>query len=105
MMTGAQGGDSCRRARGGARLRGADGLNRVGSMMNRLLRRGPDRRRGHIVKASRDKYATFFHAMLGRGVAFAPSYCEAAFVSTAHSDEDIQTTLSAATALPKWSAG
>jgi glutamate-1-semialdehyde 2,1-aminomutase len=49
-----------------------------------------------IVYADKDAYSRFFHAMLERGVYFAPSYCEAAFVSTAHSDQDIETIIAAA---------
>jgi glutamate-1-semialdehyde 2,1-aminomutase len=35
------------------------------------------------------RYASFFHAMLERGVALAPSQFEAAFVSLAHGEADI----------------
>jgi len=41
------------------------------------------------------RYARFFHAMLERGVYFAPSQFEAGFVSSAHSDEVIEKTLQA----------
>ncbi|MGD0439824.1 MAG: glutamate-1-semialdehyde 2,1-aminomutase [Acidimicrobiales bacterium] len=41
-------------------------------------------------------YATFFRAMLARGVALAPSPYEIAFVSLAHSPEDIDRTVEAA---------
>jgi glutamate-1-semialdehyde 2,1-aminomutase len=41
-------------------------------------------------------YARFFHDMLGRGVYLAPSQFEAAFVSLAHSDDDISLTVEAA---------
>jgi glutamate-1-semialdehyde 2,1-aminomutase len=41
------------------------------------------------------RYGRFFHAMLDRGVYFAPSQFEAAFVSSAHTAADIQTTLAA----------
>ncbi len=42
------------------------------------------------------RYARYFHAMLERCVYLAPSQFEAGFVSTTHSDADIQTTLEAA---------
>jgi glutamate-1-semialdehyde 2,1-aminomutase len=42
------------------------------------------------------RFKAFFHAMLERGVYLAPSAFEAGFVSEAHSDEDIQTTIQAA---------
>jgi glutamate-1-semialdehyde 2,1-aminomutase len=38
-------------------------------------------------------YRTFFHAMLERGVALAPGAYEILFVSLAHSDEDLATTV------------
>jgi len=41
------------------------------------------------------RYARFFHAMLERGVYFAPSQFEAGFVSSAHDDEVIEKTLQA----------
>jgi glutamate-1-semialdehyde 2,1-aminomutase len=41
------------------------------------------------------RYGQFFHAMLERGVYFAPSQFEAAFVSSAHTPADVQTTLDA----------
>ncbi len=42
------------------------------------------------------RYATYFHEMLKRGVYFAPSQFEAAFVSLAHSEDDIDKTCSEA---------
>ncbi|MCZ7544189.1 MAG: glutamate-1-semialdehyde 2,1-aminomutase [Anaerolineae bacterium] len=41
------------------------------------------------------RYASFFHAMLARGFYFAPSQFEAGFLSSAHSDDDIEATLAA----------
>ncbi|HED33144.1 MAG TPA: glutamate-1-semialdehyde-2,1-aminomutase [Gammaproteobacteria bacterium] len=43
-----------------------------------------------------ERFQKFFHGMLQRGVYLAPSAYEAGFVSAAHSDEDIQTTIKAA---------
>ncbi len=43
-------------------------------------------------------YARFFHAMLARGVYFAPSQFEAGFVSAAHTADDIAQTVAAADA-------
>jgi len=48
-------------------------------------------------KADHDRYARFFHGLLERGVYFAPSGYEALFPSLAHSDEDIDATIEAAT--------
>ncbi len=44
------------------------------------------------------RFRDFFHAMLARGVYLAPSAFEAGFVSAAHTDNDIATTVSAAEA-------
>jgi glutamate-1-semialdehyde 2,1-aminomutase len=46
--------------------------------------------------ASNGLYAPFFHAMLARGVALAPSAYEVAFCSTAHGDADLDRTVEAA---------
>ncbi len=45
--------------------------------------------------AHTERYKAFFHAMLERGVYFAPSQFEAAFVSTAHGSAEVQATLNA----------
>jgi glutamate-1-semialdehyde 2,1-aminomutase len=42
------------------------------------------------------KFARFFHAMLERGIYLPPSQFEAAFISLAHTPEDIESTLVAA---------
>ena len=42
------------------------------------------------------RYARFFHAMRARGVYFAPSQFEAAFVSLAHTETDLDSTVKAA---------
>ncbi len=41
-------------------------------------------------------YRTFFHALLERGVAFAPGAYEILFVSLAHSDDDLAMTVAMA---------
>jgi glutamate-1-semialdehyde 2,1-aminomutase len=46
-------------------------------------------------KVDKKKFATFFHGLLARGVAIAPSIYEAWFVSAAHTDEDVAHTLEA----------
>jgi glutamate-1-semialdehyde 2,1-aminomutase len=42
------------------------------------------------------QFNQFFHAMLARGIYLAPSAFEAGFVSSAHSDTDIDATIEAA---------
>ncbi len=43
-----------------------------------------------------ERFRTFFHAMLKRGIYLAPSAFEAGFVSAAHSEEEIDATIQAA---------
>ena len=47
-------------------------------------------------RANTRRYARFFHAMLERGVFLAASQFEAAFVSLAHSDADLEAAARAA---------
>jgi glutamate-1-semialdehyde 2,1-aminomutase len=42
------------------------------------------------------RFAQFFRGMLERGIYLAPSQFEAAFVSAAHTEEDIRETIAAA---------
>jgi glutamate-1-semialdehyde 2,1-aminomutase len=43
-----------------------------------------------------DRFARYFHALLERGIYVAPSQYECLFVSSAHTDEDIERTVAAA---------
>ena len=65
-------------------------VNRVGSMLTGFFCAGPVTDWDSAAKADRKRYASFFHAMLERGVYLAPSQFEAAFVSLAHSDADLE---------------
>lgn len=49
-----------------------------------------------VMACDAERFKTFFHHMLSRGVYLAPSAFEAGFISTAHSDEDIDKTIVAA---------
>jgi glutamate-1-semialdehyde 2,1-aminomutase len=64
-------------------------INRVGSMLTGFFTPGPVRDWPSAKTADTKRYARFFHAMLERGVYLAPSQFEAAFVSLAHSPQDI----------------
>ena len=46
-----------------------------------------------MLKCDVDAFRKFFHGMLSRGINLAPSAFEAGFISSAHSDEDIQFTI------------
>ena len=64
-------------------------VNRVGSMLTGFFCEGPVTDYASAKRADTKRYARYFHGMLERGVFLAPSQFEAAFVSLAHSDEDI----------------
>jgi glutamate-1-semialdehyde 2,1-aminomutase len=71
-------------------------FHRVGSMWT-LFFTGEDVVNYASAKTSDTrKFARFFHAMLERGVYLPPSQFEAAFISLAHTPEDIESTLAAA---------
>ena len=49
-----------------------------------------------VMRADRERFNRFFHAMLARGVYLAPSAFEAGFVSAAHTRDDVSATVAAA---------
>jgi glutamate-1-semialdehyde 2,1-aminomutase len=71
--------------------------NQVGAMFG-LFFTDRDSVRGFddVSSCDIDRFKKFFHAMLSRGINLAPSAFEAGFVSSAHSDEQIQQTIDAA---------
>ena len=54
-----------------------------------------------VMKCDQELFKRFFHGMLEQGVYLAPSAFETGFVSAAHSDEDIEKTLDAASSVFK----
>ncbi len=66
---------------------------RVGSMWTLFFSADPVTDWTGASRADRPRYAKFFHAMLSRGIALAPSQFEANFISAAHSPEDIAQTV------------
>jgi glutamate-1-semialdehyde 2,1-aminomutase len=66
-------------------------VNRVGSMLTAFFSEGPVTDYASAKRTDTGRYARFFHAMLERGVFLAPSQFEAAFVSLAHSEQDLDT--------------
>jgi glutamate-1-semialdehyde 2,1-aminomutase len=71
---------------------------RVGSMLTLFFTDREVVDYGTAKTASTHRYAAFFRAMLDQGVSLAPSQFEAAFVSAAHTEADIDRTLDAAQA-------
>ncbi|HEX7828507.1 MAG TPA: glutamate-1-semialdehyde 2,1-aminomutase [Thermoanaerobaculia bacterium] len=65
-------------------------INRVGSMWTIFFTEGPVTDFESANMSNREKFARFFHLMLGEGVYLPPSQLEAAFFSAAHAKKDIQ---------------
>ena len=70
-------------------------FNRVGSMFTTFFTRGPVRDFSGAKSSDTDMYGRYFRAMLEEGIYLAPSQFEAAFLSLAHSEEDIIETIRA----------
>jgi len=66
-----------------------------GSMFGIFMLQEPPRSYEEACRADTDRYARLFHALLKKGVYLAPSAFETAFMSTAHSYEDIDKTVKA----------
>lgn len=71
-------------------------VNRVGSMMTLFFAQGEADGWSAVSAADKEGYARFFHRMIEEGVYLPPSPFEAMFVSTAHTDADIEATVRAA---------
>ena len=71
-------------------------LNRVGSMWTLFFTSGPVTNYSSAIKSDVAKFGKFFWAMMDRGVYLPCSQFEAAFVSAAHTEEHIDTTIAAA---------
>lgn len=71
-------------------------VNQIGSLLCPYFTDAPVENFAAAKSSDLDKFAAYFRAMLKRGVYLAPSQFEAMFVGTAHSDEDIMRTLTAA---------
>jgi glutamate-1-semialdehyde 2,1-aminomutase len=71
-------------------------LPRIGSMFTIFFAKDPITDYETATKVDTKLFAKFFHQMLSEGVYFPPSQFEAAFVSTAHTDKEIQSTIDAA---------
>lgn len=70
--------------------------SRVASLMTSFFHEGEVRDYTTALECDTKAFARFFHGMLASGIYLAPSQFEAAFVSLAHSDEDIARTVEVA---------
>ena len=71
-------------------------FNRCGSMFCGYFTGGPVWNLADAMKSDRERFKKYFHGMLEAGVYLAPSQFEAGFISTAHSEADIEKTVRAA---------
>jgi glutamate-1-semialdehyde 2,1-aminomutase len=71
-------------------------VNQVGSMVSIFFTDGPVRDFDSAAASDTKAFKDFFWHMLSRGVYLAPSQYEAGFISTAHSEEDLDRTFEAA---------
>jgi glutamate-1-semialdehyde 2,1-aminomutase len=68
----------------------------IGGLFGFFFHPGPVLCYADAQEADAKRYRAFFHAMLEQGIYFAPSPFEAAFVTAAHGDAEVEQTLDAA---------
>jgi glutamate-1-semialdehyde 2,1-aminomutase len=68
----------------------------IGGMFGLYFRETPPQTYAEVMQCDKERFNTFFHAMLAEGVYLAPSAYEAGFVSSAHSAADIEKAVAAA---------
>ena len=76
-------------------------FNRCGSMFCGYFTSEPVHNVADAMKSDRERFKKYFHGMLDAGVYLAPSQFEAGFISTAHSDADIEKTVNIAAKVMK----
>jgi glutamate-1-semialdehyde 2,1-aminomutase len=76
-------------------------FNRIGSMFCGYFTDKPVHNLADAMHSDRERFKKYFHGLLEQGIYLAPSQFEAAFLSTAHSAEDIDRTVKAAAKVMK----
>jgi glutamate-1-semialdehyde 2,1-aminomutase len=71
-------------------------FNRCGSMFCGYFTEHPVHNLADAMRSDRERFKKYFQGMLSEGIYLAPSQFEAGFLSTAHTDADIDTTVRAA---------
>jgi len=71
-------------------------FNRCGSMFCGYFTTDPVHNLADAMKSDRERFKKYFHGMLDHGIYLAPSQFEAGFISTAHTSDDIEETVRAA---------
>jgi glutamate-1-semialdehyde 2,1-aminomutase len=82
----------------GGEARRAFVADSVGGMFGLYFAQAVPRSYAEVMACDKERFNRFFHAMLDAGHYFAPSAFEAGFVSAAHSEADIDSTIAAAEA-------
>jgi len=72
-------------------------VQRVGSMITMFFTKGPVKTFADAVKSDTKRFGRWHQALLGQGHYWPPSQYEAAFISAAHTEADIDATIAAAT--------
>ena len=70
----------------------------IGSMFGAYFCATPPQSYADVMQCDRERFTRFFHAMLDAGIYLAPSAYETGFVSAAHGEPEIESTLAAARA-------
>jgi glutamate-1-semialdehyde 2,1-aminomutase len=76
-------------------------FQRIGSMFCGYFTNAPVHNVADAMKSDRERFGRYFRGMLEEGVYLAPSQFEAGFISAAHSDQEIEQTVSAASKVLK----
>jgi glutamate-1-semialdehyde 2,1-aminomutase len=76
-------------------------FNRCGSMFCAYFTDAPVHHLADALRSDRERFKRFFHGMLDAGIYLAPSQFEAGFISTAHTEADIEQTVRAAAGILK----
>src|SRR5262249_34075322 len=76
-------------------------FNRCGSMFCGYFTSDPVHNLADAMNSDRERFKRYFHGMLAEGVYLAPSQFEAGFVSTAHSEADLEKTINVASRVLK----
>ncbi len=71
-------------------------FNRCGSMFCGYFTAQPVHNLADAMKSDRERFKKYFHAMLQAAIYLAPSQFEAGFLSTAHTEADVEKTIAAA---------
>ncbi|PWU20038.1 MAG: glutamate-1-semialdehyde-2,1-aminomutase [Verrucomicrobia bacterium] len=76
-------------------------FNRCGSMFCGYFASEPVHNLSDAMNSDRERFKKYFHGMLVEGIYLAPSQFEAGFLSTAHTEADVEKTVSAASKVMK----